>query len=68
MKHKILKTLQDLPPYEIIQVELISDNKQELNNPEAVENYLTFNLDAVEILDSKPPKYIIKRAKSNIGI
>lgn len=72
MKHRIISKIADFNPYEIIQIELLADTDQERNlicgYSELIENYLTFNLEAVEILEQNPPNYIIKKVKSNIGI
>jgi hypothetical protein len=71
MKHKIL-TSTDMHPYEVIQVELIGESDSDLNSivngGDVLENYLTFKLNAVDVIDSSPPVFTIKCVKKNLGI
>ncbi len=72
MRHKIINKLADIHPYELLKVELILEGEKELNfiknNPEVVENYLIYELDAISVLERKHPSYTIKTLKSDIGI
>lgn len=72
MKHKILGVIQKLHPYEIVKVRLIPENETDIkllkNYNQDIENYLTFNLDAVEIIEMESPEFVIKRVNPNIGI
>jgi len=71
MKHKTISKIRDAHPYEIIKVELLADTTEEKewikNLADQVENYLTLNLQAVEVIEQTPPFFVIKRVKNNIG-
>lgn len=72
MKHKIISQISDLHPYEIVKVRLFSENDKEKKSiteiGQKVQDYLTLNLDAVDIIESTPPDFIVKRVKQNIGL
>lgn len=71
MKHKLISQTSDLHPYEIVKVRLLADSVEENKSIAEIDSktqdYLTFNLDAVEIIESNPPDFLIKRVKKNIG-
>ncbi len=71
MTHKIISTIADNHPYEIVKVELLATVQEEkglvLTMSDAIENYLIMNLEALEILEQNPPFYVIKKVKKNIG-
>lgn len=66
MKQSNLKKIADIPPYEIVEVELLSPIKD--GTKEDIENYLTLELEAVDVIEIRSPFYTIKRVKDNIGI
>lgn len=71
MQHSIISSSDD-HPYEIVEVKLIAESPSDRASIDAVdeqvENYLTFKLNAVSVLKSSPPVFVVKRAKDNLGI
>lgn len=71
MTHKIISKIADIHPYEIVKVELVATTQEEkviiLGMSDMIENYLTMNLEALEILEQNSPFYVIKKVKQNIG-
>lgn len=71
MRHKVTATL-DNHPYEIIRVELIAENSAEDKSikavDEIVQDYLLFTFNTVEIVESQPPVFLLKRAKQKLGL
>ncbi|MBA3707115.1 MAG: hypothetical protein H0W84_14795 [Bacteroidetes bacterium] len=71
MEHRIKGFISDSHPYEIIEVELMPKSIQEKDQLEAVtesvQDYLLLYVNALEVLESNPPFFIIKRVKDNIG-
>ena len=65
MKHKIIGKLSENGPYEIIQVEIIAKSSV---SEAAITNYLTFQLEAIDVLSNSGLTFVIKRAKPNLGI
>ncbi len=72
MKHRFLEKISDNHPYEVVRIELIPDNNeasgQILKNNKAVEDYLTIQLEALDIISQSGNEFIIKKVKGNIGI
>lgn len=71
MQHKVAATL-DNHPYEVIRVELIAENNAEeisiKSVDEVVQDYLLFTLNTVEVVESQPPVFLIKRTKQKLGL
>ncbi|MEQ8238492.1 MAG: hypothetical protein RIA69_04725 [Cyclobacteriaceae bacterium] len=64
MKSRLIKKITDQHPYEIVEIEVIADSQSSIT----LDDYLSIQLGAVEIVSSNPPRYIIKRVKGNLGI
>lgn len=72
MKHKIIsRSVFDLT-FELVNIELIPENNDERifikTHSNEIENYLIFNLNAVDVIEDKCPFFKIKITKMNIGI
>lgn len=72
MKHIKRRTISDINPYEIIEVELLPENTLEENQmydigAGLVEEYLSVDLQAVDIIEVNLPFIIIKKVKDKIG-
>ncbi len=71
MRHKVISKISDAHPYEIVKVELLADTEEEKNwisdLTDQTENYLTMNLETVELIEQNPPFFVIKKVKKNIG-
>lgn len=61
MRRELINIIADVHPYQIIKIKLINENKDV--SDEMINNYLTFNLSAVENIESNPPLFIVKIAK-----
>lgn len=71
MRHKIFSKIADSHPFEVVKVELLADKQEEKNwisdMTDQTENYLTMNLEALEIIEQNTPFFVIKKVKNNIG-
>jgi len=71
MRHKIISKIADIHPYEVVEVELLSDSTEEKewikNVSQQTEDYLMLTLQAVEVVGQNPPFFTIKKVKTNIG-
>jgi hypothetical protein len=71
MKHRIRKVLLDDHPYEHVEIELVAEDAIEkvqiTQMSEFVQNYLAIDLSAVDVIESNPPFFIIKKVKKKIG-
>jgi hypothetical protein len=59
MTHKIIETIGLTYPYKIVRVEIITKEGM-TPTKHTIDDYLTFGLHAVELLESKHPFYTIK--------
>lgn len=72
MRHRVIAKLEDFHPYELLKVEIVPLNSKESeilkSNSVEIENYLISELNAITIVESNPPIYVIKKQKDRIGI
>jgi hypothetical protein len=67
MKHRVIKRHSDT----VLEIELLAENDDQKSwvssMTEQVDSYLTMNLGALRLIEARPPFFVIKTTKPNIG-